>query len=711
MPPKKKSAQNPLGPNPQSSILEAVMKSQDSSEQLFTDINKMVVDAQAQRGRWQQKRDTYYRMRMRMRKEKSFPFPGSSNLRMPTLEKYIRKAKAALIGLIWAAKPKVMVMPTPTGNPDGAFKLEYYIDYVIDCVIKPLKKLIILVDKMEQDGFAFLEPIWKMEDEKRTFDVNLDELPPEVLQLIFSTDPRIQESLVQQLSQLFDVDMSESVRAENSEAIQKAIVALASGEKKVRITIADETYNNVDWNVHDAEHVHVPSDSFLDPQKARMIAVEIYEPADFVKRKAKSGIYDNDAYQIIDALKDADPDKLDAKGTIFRTTDASKDLREGIERINGASRNVKLYRVYAWHDLDGDGIEERNVFIIAPEFRVVLKKFPFPYNHRKWPIVRFDAEVIDDRWYSSRGYPELLEDIVKEIDTQHNQKIDQQTIRNAPMFTFRSGVVNPRLVKFIPGQGIPVPGTIPLNDAISMMNNTNTNAEFSYRDEQMILESTVQELIGQVDSSLQSQINRREPRTAHEVGIQQQNMQTVFGLDVMLFSDSMAEVITQSGQLMQQYLPDQVFFSVVGEGQSIHMSRDEIQGAHIYRMRANDMTMNPSARIQMAQMRNQMLMTPFNLQSGIVTPQNAYYLNKRTLQDMGEYAWAQMISMPPPPSPPGPPPAITNIKTSFDELTDAEQAQVLLSAGIHPDIEGRHLEKAQEVVMAHEEPKAAPRGK
>lgn len=708
---KKKETDNPLGPAQQTVAQEVINKSK-SREQLFTDINRMVTDAQEQRGQWNTKRDLYYRMRMRIRKDKSFPFPGSSNLRLPTLEKYIRKAKAAIIAIIWSAKPKAMVIPTPTGNPDAAFKLEYYLDYLIDNVIKPLKKLVILADKMMQDGFAFKEVIWRMEDEKRAFDVSLDLLPPEVQQLIFTADPRLQESLPQQLAKLFDIDMSESVRAENMEQIAKAVKQFQEGKTSVRIVIADETYNNVEWLVHDAEHVHVPSDSFLDPQKARMIAVEIYEPYDVVKRKAKAGIYDEEAFAVIDALKNSDPNKLgtDSTGAIFRTTDATKDLREGINRINGKSRNIKLYRTYAWYDSDGDGIEERNVFILAPEFKVVLREFPLPYSHREWPIIRFDAEVIDDRWYSSRGYPELLEDIVKEIDTQHNQKIDQQTIRNAPMFTFRSGVVNPRLVKFIPGQGIPVPGTLPLNDAISMMNNTNTNAEFSYRDEQQILESTVQDLIGQIDYGLMSQINRREPRTAQEVGGQQQSAQTVFGLDVMCFSDSMQKSLTQTVQLLQQYLPDSTFFHVVGEGQTIHLSRDEIQGGYIARIRGNDLTMNVQTRIQNAQFRNQMLMNPVNMQLGIVGPEQLYYLNKRALQDMGEYAWNQMITIPPPKMPPGPPPAITQIKTQFDELTDAEKAQVLQSGGIKPDMEGRMLNKQQEIMQEIEnEQEAKPR--
>jgi hypothetical protein len=698
-----KTGKTPLGPKKTSNLVKEVAKQSESDTKIFNDIHTMITDAQEQRGAWNTKRDTYYRMRMRVRKDKSFPFPGSSNLRLPTLEKYIVKAKAALIGLIWSVRPKLTVIPTPSGSPDAAVKLEYYVDWLIDHVLKPLKKLLILVDKVKQDGWGFIEVTWKMEDEKRKFSINLDELPSEVTSLIFSADPALQESLPQTLAKIFDIDMSETVRAQNTESILKAVEALSKGEKSVKLTIADETYNNVEWSVHDPQFVHVPADSFLDPQQARLLAVEIYEPFDVVRKKAREGVYDQSAFDTIDALRHVDPSTMNnSPGSIFRTTDATKDMREGIERLNGPSRNIKIYRTYAWYDSDGDGIEERNVFILAPEFKTILKQFPFPYHHNKWPITRFDAEVTDDRWYSVRGYPELLEDIVKEIDTQHNQKIDQQTIRNAPMFTFRSGVVNPRLVKFIPGQGIPVPGTVPLNDAIQMMNNTNTNAEYSYRDEEMLLKSEIQELVGQVDFGLQSQINRREPRTAMEVGAQQQSVQTVFGLDVMLFSDSLSEVLLQTVQLLQQYLPEETYFSVVGEGQTIRLTREEIQGEYHVRVRGNDMSLNPAQRVSQAIQRIQFLSNPLAMQMGIVQPANLFYLYKRYLQDSGEYAWQQMISQPPPPPQPGPPPAITQVKTNFVDLTDAEKAQVLASGGIEPDPQGRALAKQQELIEGRE---------
>lgn len=693
----------PISPKKESSIVSEVSKDTEDSN-MVADILGMVNDGIDMRSTWGQKMEHYYKMRMRVRRTKTFPFNGCSNLRMPTVEKYLRKIKASLFNVVWGIKPHALVVSEPNGNPDVASKLEYYIDWLLEVKMRFSKKLVLIIDKMLDKGFSIAEPIWKMEDEKRQFEISMKNIPDDIKQQIFSAADIDEDTMLQSIAKIFDVDMSLSVREDNMAELKKALDTLKSGKEKVTITLRDETYNNVEVLVHDPEDVFVPVDSGIDPQECRFVAYEVYEPWDVVKRKAQEGVYDKEAFDMMEAFRQADVRNVVIPGASTRNSDPRKpsagiaDLREGIMRAQNSSKSVKLWRIYAWYDCDGDGIEERNVFIAAPEWKKILTKFPFPYAHKKWPCVRFDSEIIDDRWYSSRGVSEMIEDLVKEIDTQHNQKIDQQTIRNAPMFAFRPGVVNPRLVKFIPGQAIPVNGVTPLNDAVSMLNNTNTNAEFSYRDEEMMLKMEIQEIFGQTDFSMQSVVNRRQPRTAAEVMAQQQSAGNVFSLDSLIFGEAMSDLLTQIVQLTQQYLPDEVFFSVVGEGGSVRLTRDEIQGQFIVRVRGNDITSNPQKRLEMAQAKIAFLMNQYNIQTGIITPPNVYLLLKEYLQDTGDFNWSQKISVPQPPPPPQPPPAITNIKTTFDELTDIEQAQVLASAGIKPDMHGRLLEKQQELM-------------
>jgi hypothetical protein len=222
------------------------------------------------------------------------------------------------------------------------------------------------------------------------------------------------------------------------------------------------------------------------------------------------------------------------------------------------------------------------------------------------------------------------------------------------------------------------------------MDNHNPNSEFSYEREELMLKTVIQEYLGQMDYSTQSIINKRQPRTLGEVQMQAQAANTVFSLDVALFTSALSELFTQILELCQQYMPERIFTLVTGsEGvEPLHLSRDEIQGKYFIICRGNDTNSNPFLREQKSLAKVQLLLSPVPLQLGIVNPVNAFNALKRYLQDSGELGWKELIS---PPAPQPPAPAAAVIKPQFDQLTDSEQAQVLAGIGVKPDVQGRAL--------------------
>jgi len=653
---------------------------------LFDELNTRIQDAKNAVITWSTKHDKYYRLRIRHKKTKNFPFPGSSNLRLPTIEMYIRKIKSNLIGLYSNIKPRVQVIPQSDTDLNKANKIEKFLDWLADYKIKLLEKLILITDKMLEKGFCIAEVDWRMEDDTRTEVLSLDDLSVDEAMWVFDLETS-DDMLMQALIQKLKVDTSETVVGDNLEELAKVIEQIRSGKDKIKVTLKDELYNAPVVNVIDPAHFFVNSDAGIDIQKLRFCGYEFYEPYENLKKWSQKGIIDKEALDNIDYLAQTGikQDKL---------VETTKDLHEGIQRLNNPSHLVKLYKIFTYYDLDEDGVDEKCMFLVAPEFREVLKKTALPYDHKKWPFIRFATEVIDDRWYSARGIPAHLEDISKEIDAQHNQKIDNQTIRNAPMFKFRSGVVNPNLVKFIPGQGIPIPGMTPLDDALKIIDNHNAAVDFSYEREEMLLKTVIQEYLGVMDYSLQSMINRREPRTATEAQMQQASMGQVFSLDAAMFTLSLSEIFTQILELCQQYMPERVFTLVTGsEGiEPIHMERDEIQGKYHIVARGNDINSNPRLKLERAIGNVQVLLSPVPLQMGVVTPMNVYNILKRYLQDGGEIAWKELISQPAT-QPPSVPPQ------EMKDLTDAEKAQVLAAKGIQPDIEGSALQKEAELAQ------------
>jgi hypothetical protein len=194
-----------------------------------------------------------------------------------------------------------------------------------------------------------------------------------------------------------------------------------------------------------------------------------------------------------------------------------------------------------------------------------------------------------------------------------------------------------------------------------------------------------------MDYSVQSMINKRQPRTLGEVQMQSQAANMVFSLDAAMYADSLTEIFTQMLELCQQYMPERVYTLVVGtEGvQPLKISRDEIQGKYSVFCRGNDVNSNPQLRAQKSFARVQVLLNPTVMQMGVVTPMNAFNVLKHYLQSDGELAWQEMIT-PPQPQPPAPP----DIKIGMQDLEDGEQAQVLTRIGIKPDMQGRALKSA-----------------
>jgi hypothetical protein len=667
-----------------------------TSDELYNEIADEVTEAKSNTENWKLKHDKFYRLRFRVKKSKTFPFTGCSNLRLPTIETYIRKAKSALIGIYSNIKPRMQVIPQTDQDLNKANKIEKFLDYLADYKMYLLEKLILGCDKMLEKGFFVAKVCWAMKDRTYQEEFNLKDIPMQEAMMLFDTNVP-DEAIVQQVVKKLNVDMSETVMEENLQSIQGAVRKIRSGKDNIKVTLKDELYNAPEVYICDPASIYVPADAGIDVQELRWICHEYYEPIEVVKQRAAEGLYDKKVIDDIIDLKDVDDIGRDAWKNQDDISETTKDQREGIDRINNPSHLVKIWEVYKyWNPTEGEP-EQKWQFILAPEFHKILKKQVHPYDHQKFPFVRFSSETVDDRWFSPRGIPEHLEDLSKEIDAQHNQKLDNQTIRNAPMFKFRSGVVNPKLVKFIPAQGIAVSGMQPLDDSIKLMDNANANVEFSYEREEMLLKTDIQEYLGQVDYSLQSMINKRQPRTLGEVQMQAQNANQVFSLDASMWTMSLSEVFTQMLELCQQYMPERVFALVTGQDdlEPIHMTRDEIQGKYNIVCRGNDTNTNPYVKAQKSQMRVQLLINELMLQTGVITPPNIYNIIKRYLQDDGEIAWKELISMPQPPQQPQPPPAATLIKPNYDDLTDAEQAQVLVSAGVQPDAIGRAMERQE----------------
>lgn len=661
-------------------------------EKIISFIKGKFDDAEAHTSTWRAKQVKWHKIRMRIKKTKSSPFVGCSNIRMPTAETKIRKLKASLVSVIFGMRPVASVVPTPSGNWNSAHKIEKFLDHLIMDVIKLRSKAIIAIDRTLEKGFYLLKPFWRLEITKRKEEFSWDDVSEQerlMLKVVIKENKDMARQIVlKELIKKLSVDLNPLVYKENIAVCKEAVEEIMGRKKKITLQVQDVIWDYPDVALCDPEYVPVPADSGYYPQDLEFIPHEFYLPLRQLKTNARLKGWSKPDIDDIELKKNVD---LKSK-----RIDITKDTREGIERLKASGELVKIQEAYCWYDLNKDGEDEKCLFTIAPQFNKVLRKITLPFFTGKWPFVKLFYELTDDRWFSHRGLPELLEDVIKEIDIQHMQKIDQQTVRNTPLFLYRSGMINPNLLKFgLPNTGIPVHGMQPLNDSLAALNLQNPNVEYSYEKEQMLLETKIEELVGQVDFSLHSMINKRQPRTLGEVQMQWQSGQLVFSLDSDMMRESFGELFEFIWALWCQYGQDNYEFAYFGQNgwEKIKLNKEEIQGKYKISIRGNDQNVNPQVKLQKA---NQILQAAINpqLQSmNVVTPINAANALKRFYQTLDVADWQELINMQPQPAPN--PELIKRTATQIKnlDLTQPEKAQLLKYLGIQPDMQGRVAQK------------------
>jgi len=600
---------------------------------------------------------------------------------MPTIERHIRKKKAKLANRIFGIRPIVQAVPPPSGNPERAKKIEKFVDHLLMDIMNVYPKFLIALDKMLEGGFSVLKSFWRIDITKRYETFGIDDMSVEDAAMMFShgTDPDwIKEEIIKRL----DIDMNPMIADENEKAIEDAIVKLYQGADEVTIDVQDIIYNAPDVVVPDIERIIVPPESPLDPRDCEWKCHDMIIPYRVFKTRTSRG-YKN--INVVNDLLDravADPNFM---------KEQTKDTREGIQRWQ-ASGDIRIQELYTWEKLNADDLEPRKCIItICPDFNVVCRRISADGIDGEDPFSRINNEIIDDRWYSSRGIPEIITDIAKEIDTQKNQRIDSQTSRNAPIFMYRVGIVNPN-IKLKPNKGIPVPAGVPFSEAFQMMNNTNLNAEYSYKDEMMMLNAETEELLGEVNFTLQSQINKRQPRTGTEVEQQVNNSMPSSNIEAEMVMNGFNDFVQKVFALWCKHGDDSVEFNYFGpdangQFETIKLTKEEIQG-HIITLKGNDSNTNPELRIQRAVTIKQMVNDPVSLQMGITTPMNVYNANRNFYQQMGENPDLYVS----PPAPP-PPPPLPKINLAMEDMTPMEQMQIKQRMGIQPDIPG-NIDKA-----------------
>ena len=256
---------------------------------------------------------------------------------------------------------------------------------------------------------------------------------------------------------------------------------------------------------------------------------------------------------------------------------------------------------------DGSGIERRCILTYSPDYQEKPLRFvQMPYDDGKWPFVRFVYEYKDDGWLSPRGVPHMLDYLATIINVQHNQKIDRQTITNAPMLKVIPGQVSPANIKFIPGQ------TINVKNMDAMQPITFPNTPVSFIEEERTLRQYAEQYLASPDFGLTDETApASKARTATEVAQISSQRAQAFGLDARLYLSAFKELLEMTWARWMQYGPEEYEIKTKGSEKNpiVWKKQYGVKGMQI-RPKGTLEDSNPQLKTQKAQAKMEVARMP-----------------------------------------------------------------------------------------------------
>lgn len=495
--------------------------------------------------------------------QKPFPWPGASDARVGLIDKYINEDVAFLM----VVSDRMRVLVSGTESTDAAFghRATNLLRWMKGTQMSELlRERRLAANYMLEGGSAVFGVFWDRQDQLAYQQFSLEELAssamelmqaekegqelPEEAQIAIQLPQMIQDpAREKEAAQVLKIAFP-TVRLVRLQAAVREMRATGTARLPVPVTI-----KNCPCAValRPNEDVFIPPDT-TDLQTARGIyRRELLSESQLVARESTHGwdaewIRNMMSTQRGNVTLDVDP--MHSRG----------GARSGSSKTTGTQLTEHLFEVvHAYRRMhDEDGVPGIYYTCFNPRITTEYAYHGLlDYDHGELPFIHIERESRSRLLDDARGYGEVGFTWQQQIKTQWDARVDRASLATLPPSYYPSGMAPD---KWGPGVQIPVVNQqdygfldIPRYDAGSQ------EVEESVR-------RFADEYFGRpVDeqNAVQSQVMRQDMSNNWMSG--------------------MARVDTQIFKLCQQFLPDEIFFRVVGTSQAKPMkaTREEIQGS------------------------------------------------------------------------------------------------------------------------------------
>lgn len=583
---------------------------------------------------------------------KDWPWPEASNLGITDIMQHSLRVQDTLHNAVMSARPPVAAKAHDKGNKEREREVDLLLDYQVFIEQGPSgegeRVIGELIEQFVNDGHftAMIPWVKEMRDavDRRTYPPIAEQSnqPAVYFQTILQEafpnaalapnvdgwDWRIKAADGEDIEASFYTDDEDQV-----ELIIKRKVERFNGPKILPLTWDQVLYPTR------AANLQIPGPS--NPNGSGHVIIVDNPVLDEIKNLRRSGFYD--------LLSDEDIDAM-ASGGNSQGKDDSTDARDAmVDDLAGRAttspvatqnnqhevqRTLTRLLVFDIVDIEGNGQAEDVVYWVIWETQMVCRvrrlTEQYPSNPPRRPLAEAQFLPVEKR-RAGIGLIEMVEGLHDAIKTLFDQTIDAGSIRNAPIFFYRStGATRNEVIRWSPGEGYPLPD--PKNDihipsfgqggaaeAINLITMLTTQQERTTMQSDLAF--------GQVPRGGASAL-----RTIGGMAMVNNHLEARPERVLRRFFLGLAEIYRQFHVLNQHMLPEEKKILIRGnlrDGKDPYqqiIKRGQIKGDFLFEFSANAFNASRVAFQQSIDQAVSMFINPLMLQMGMIDAQGIYRL-------------------------------------------------------------------------------------
>lgn len=381
-----------------------------------------------------------------------------------------------------------------------------------------------------------------------------------------------------------------------------------------------------------------------DPDKADAVLHQQFLTASELWTLVDRGIFDAEA---VKEVIQGGPDMMSSDMTGALKQERADISQTGpLDDVNSLDR-YRVLESYIRRDVDGSGINSDLIVWVAPTSGAQLRA---TYLLRVSKSASRPFAVIDFHRRTDTTNPvglvELTYTLAKEIDTQHNMRVDFGLLSTLPFGFYRaSSSMSAERIPLEPGAMIPLDN--PQSDVY--FPNLGNRTSFGMQEEQALY-SMIERMTSVSDLSLGVLGAQGAARTATGARVVANESNTNLDIYLKRLNRGFKKLLHGMFELVQEKMPDGLQFRLIGDDGNSYwanvQSRAEIVGMYDFELEGSSANSNKQVQMDTAQQIYQMTGSPLDIQLGIISPQERYEAIKNLLQAMGVKNYSKFIRKP-----------------------------------------------------------------